>query len=147
MTEPVIRLPAQTLHSRAVVQECRWKLSKFVRQDAYLLYDYEGGSVIAPPGVITREHLRSANAAMLARSRVASWEPFLYRPLPELLAVPPDLDLIDGPDGDIDIGLGHLGEVVRAIAAQPWLTDMAASKVLHLRLPRFVALSDSYVRR
>ncbi|HLJ53654.1 MAG TPA: DUF6308 family protein, partial [Chthonomonadaceae bacterium] len=32
------------------------------------------------------------------------------------------------------------------MAGVPWITDMAASKMLHLKRPLLVAISDSYVR-
>jgi hypothetical protein len=45
------------------------------------------------------------NNAMRARARVEPWESFLGKPLPELDAIAPDLDLIDSNDQEVEGGL------------------------------------------
>ncbi len=144
--EPVIILPAGTAHSRGRIEHCRWRIEKFVRFDAYAGYDYTATGLGGPQDVITVEHIRLVNRAMMARSPYAAWEPLFGQVIPGLSRIPRDLDLVDGGDTEIDAALAHLEAAVATIASRECLTDMAASKALFLLRPRFVAISDSYVR-
>jgi len=69
------------------------------------------------------------------------------RQLSELAKIPLATDLIISPEEEVEPALKALEALVRKIAAEKWLTDMAASKVLHFLRPHFVAISDSYVRQ
>ncbi|MDP8922362.1 MAG: DUF6308 family protein [Chloroflexota bacterium] len=144
--EQVIVLPEGTHHARRVIDRCRWRLKSFIENDAYLLYDHLGVPDGAPSNTILRHHLYSANAGMFARSSAVAWEAHLGRPLARLGDIPVDLDLIEDEDGPVDAGLECLRDLVREITGTKGITDMGASKMLHLTRPRFVAISDRYVR-
>lgn len=130
--------------SSPVIRDCEWRIKTFVQRDAYPWYDVVGQRL--PASHITQQHLSAMNAAMRARSSSKAWGPFLDAALPELEAIPADLDLIDGSEEQVTEALRELSDLVRRIASVPGLTDMAVSKVLHLLRPRFIAVSDSYVR-
>lgn len=131
---------------RHVIDRCRWIIRMFVERDAYADYDFGESYVHPSQAAITRHHVYVMNSVMRARSPIASWEPILERPLAQLAALSEDLDLIDSDDAAVERGLVALNGLVRTIASQRGLTDMAASKVLYLLRPRFIAISDSYVR-
>ena len=141
MEDLSLSLPAGRL-----IPHCKWRLRTFVERDAYADYDYAATRFAAAADVITRDHVTAMNSAMFARSPRAAWNQFVGQPLPELRAIPTTLDLIDGSDEAVAVGLATLGRLVEVISAHKWLTDMAASKVLFLKRPRFVGVSDSYVR-
>jgi hypothetical protein len=141
-----LHLPTETRHNRTVVDNCEWRIQRFVEHDAYVLYDYWITTRHLPPDVMTRDHLFAINNAMRARARLEPWEPLLGRTLPELSAIAPDLDLVSSPDRDVERGLAALRALCQRIASIPFITDMAFSKVFHLLRPRFVPISDSYVR-
>ena len=129
-----------------LISDCKWRLRTFVERDAYAGFDYAATCVTAADDVITADHVYAMYSVMRARSSRAAWNKFIGRPLPELGAIPTTLDLIDGSDEAVEVGLAALARLVEIISAQKWLTDMAASKVLFLKRPRFVGVSDSYVR-
>ena len=54
---------------------------------------------------------------------------------------------MDGADAEVRVGYDALTRLARRLLSQSGLTDVSVSKVLHLIRPRFVAISDSYVRR
>lgn len=141
-----LHLPSGTLHSRAIVDRCEWRIRHFVEHDAYVPYDYWITTRGLPEDVVTRDHLYAINNAMRAHARSEPWEMLLGQPVPELSAIAPDLDLVSSSDQDVERGLLALLAVCERIASHPWVTDMAVSKVFHLLRPRFVPISDSYVR-
>jgi hypothetical protein len=147
MSEPVIRLPATTRLGRRVLGDCRWKIRTFVERDAYVEYDYGSGLANPSLDVITEAHVHAMNCAMRARSPNAAWGRFTNQPLSELREIPITLDLVDGSDADVRAGYDALTRLARRLLSQSGLTDVSVSKVLHLLRPRFVAISDSYVRR
>jgi Family of unknown function (DUF6308) len=147
MSEPVIRLSNMTRLGRQVLGDCRWKIRTFVERDAYVEYDYGGGFANPSLDVITEAHVHAMNCAMRARSSNAAWSKFIGQPLSELREIAETLDLVDGADADVRAGYEALSRLARRLLSQVGLTDVSVSKVLHLLRPRFVAISDSYVRR
>ncbi len=147
MSENVIQLPKTTRLGRRVLGDCRWKIKTFVERDAYVEYDYGGGIVQSSLDVITETHVHAMNCAMRARSSNAAWSRFLGQPLSELREILETLDLVDGADAEVRAGFDALTRLARRLLSRPGLTDVSVSKVLHLLRPRFVAISDSYVRR
>lgn len=128
------------------ITNCAWRVRTFLERDAYAAYDV---AVAYRPGStdqLEERHRVAMNNAMRARSSVAAWEPFLNKPIPELADVPRELCLIHGPQTEVDLAIELVAEVVARIGAVDRLTDMAATKMLYLLRPRFVAISDSYVR-
>jgi hypothetical protein len=146
MSDPIIRLPERTFHGRRVIDHCKWTIKKFVEFDAYAEYDHYGSNIYQNSNFIRDSQRYAMNSAMRARSSVEAWSHFTEKPLPELDDIPPDLDLIDSPQAEIDRGMISFERLIRRITARKWLTDMAASKLLYLLRPRFVAISDSYMR-
>ena len=147
MSEPVIQLPATTRLGQQVLGDCRWKIKTFVERDAYVEYDYGGGLANPSLDVISEAHVHAMNCAMRARSSNAAWGRFTGQPLPELREIAATLDLVDGADAEVRTGYVALSRLARRLLSQSGLTDVSVSKVLHLLRPRFVAISDSYVRR
>ncbi len=147
MAEPVIRLPLTTRLSRNVLEDCKWKIRTFVERDAYVEYDYGGGLLNPSLDVITEAHVHAMNCAMRARSSNAAWSHYTGQPLPELREIPGTLDLVDGIDSDVRAGYASLSRLASRLLARSGLSDVSVSKVLHLLRPRFIAISDSYVRR
>ncbi|MBI3965066.1 MAG: hypothetical protein HY329_05460 [Chloroflexi bacterium] len=142
MSELAITLPRKKIP----IQVCKERIAKFVREDAYSAYDALRLYFDLPPNTLTDEHIYALNAAMRARSSREAWSHFIGRELEALRRIPLDLDLVDSSDAEIEPGLTALDEIVGEISAKKGLGDMAASKALHLLRPRFVAISDSYVR-
>jgi len=132
---------------RNIVGDCRWKIRTFVERDAYVEYDFEGGLAHPFSDVITEVHVHAMNCAMRARSPNAAWGRFTGQPLAELREIPDTLDLVDGADAEVRAGYDALSRLARRLLSQSGLTDVSISKVLHLLRPRFVAISDNYVRR
>ncbi len=129
------------------ITDCLDKLRYFCTYDAYRYYDVVGYAHEAEVDTINSELLTATNRAMRARSRWKSWQSFLDRRLDALKAVPQAVDLIDSSDADCTVALEALRRCYAQIASVPWITDMAASKVLYLKRPKLVAISDSYVRK
>jgi len=128
-----------------LIADCEAKLSDFVVNDAYEVYDRQGILAEPRPDVISREQLRLTNKAMRARASLQALLPFLDTPLPELAAVPQDVDLIDSSDADVDAALDLLHAAVARLCV-PRIKDTAATKLLYLKRPGLVAISDTYVR-
>ncbi len=147
MRKPTIRLP----HSGQVIEHCEWLIEHYVKHDAYVDYDWLGSPDRSPgPGdhdIITCRQYKAINGMMHARSPKAAWSHWLKRSLPELHAIPRDLDLIDGTDSEVEPGIVAFRKLICRMAATKGLTDMAPTKALHLLRPRFVAISDKYVRK
>jgi hypothetical protein len=91
--------------------------------------------------------LTAVNRAMRARSPRKAWAPFLEVPIPELTQLPVDVDLVESTDEEYASVRLDLERCYRLLTAAKWITDMSASKMLHLKRPRLVAISDSYVRK
>lgn len=147
MSNTEIRLPAAEGSDPILINDLFTKVKHFVDCDAYVAFDQWITTRSLRPDSITWDHVYAINSAMRARSPRAGWEPFVDTPLQELAAIPEDLDLIDGPETEVLGALNELEQITRRVAAAKGLTDMAISKVLCLIRPRFVAISDSYVRR
>jgi hypothetical protein len=147
MTERVIQLPPTSRLSRNVLGDCRWKIKTFVERDAYVTYDFIGGYDNPSGDVINDRHVYVMNRAMMARSSRAAWQRSMDRPIPELAEIAPDLDLVDASDAEVRKGHEALSELARPLLARKGLSDVSVSKVLYLLRPRFVAISDKYVRR
>lgn len=130
-----------------VITDCRAKLEQFIEFEAFRGYDCVGYRYLADPDQLQRPLLTAMNTAMMARSRLDAWEPFLGRTLPELAAVPQDVDLVESPADQYEQACAALDSCYRLLAGGPHITDMAASKMLYLKRPRLVAISDTYVRR
>ena len=139
----VITLPSNTRHVRRAISDCEWKLLTFLQRDAFAPYDYE--QALKPPqdDRLQVRHRVAMNAAMRARSSSAAWDQFLDCPLPELASVPRDLCLIRGVDKDVEPAIRAAAMAVSRIGAVRGLTDMAASKMLYLLRPKFIAIHDS----
>lgn len=143
---PEIKLPT-VAGQQSIITDCFAKLVHFVDKDAYLPYDYWITTRGLQRDVISWDHVYAINNAMRARSSREGWGHFVGQTVPELAAIPVDLDLIDGSEEDVCAALDALEIVARRISTAKGLTDMAASKVLYLMRPRLVAISDGYVRR
>jgi hypothetical protein len=130
-----------------VLEDCHWKIRTFVERDAYAEYDYAGGIASQAADRIREVHVYTMNRAMRARSSREAWSHFIDEPVPELADVPDELDLADSDDTVVRAGHEALARLGRRLLAKSGLTDVSVSKVLYLLRPRFVAISDAYVRR
>jgi len=83
---------------------------------------------------------------MRARAALAPWQALIGQRVAELEEVPSHVDLITSPQQDVNTAIQAMVQLTRRITTQPGVTDMAVSKVFYLLRPRFVAISDSYVR-
>ena len=155
MNEPTIRLPRHTYHTRQVIRHCKWIIGTYIEREAYVDYDWLGSP---DPGddhcIVTRRQRDAINIVkkggrngMRARSSEVAWSHWLCRPLLELRDIPCDLDLVDSTDSELEPGFTALSKLIGRMAATPGLTDMAPTKALYLLRPRFVAISDGYVRK
>jgi len=133
------------------IANCEEKIRMFCEHDAYLRYDRPGIESGRDPNVICKEDLDLMNSGMMARSKVEAWRPFFGSrgaELGELLsAVPRETDLVDSSDSEYQYARDQLRNVYTLLTGAPWITDMAASKMLYLKRPRLVAISDSYIRK
>lgn len=127
------------------IADCERKLSDFLASDAYELYDRQGVRAETRPDVISRDQLRLMNAAMRGRASVRALQPFLDTPLPELARIPTTLDLINSPATDLNLALDLLRAAVARLCV-PMIKDTAATKLLYLKRPALVAISDTSVR-
>lgn len=128
------------------ITNCLEKLREFCTNDAYPIYDLVGYQYAGTPDVFQPELLSAVNTAMRARSKRAAWLPFLGATLPALAAIPNNIDLIEASDEDYAKAKGAVGDCIHLLASAKWITDMAASKMLYLKRPQLIAISDSYVR-
>jgi len=141
-----IELPRAGLQVRKSITRCEWKIQTFVERDAYIAYDYWITQLGLPPDVVTREHLQAINNATRARAPLAPWQALIGQRPSELDEIPSHLDLITSPAQEVDSAIRAMVQLTRRITTQPGVTEMAVSKVFYLLRPRFVAISDSYVR-
>ncbi len=129
-----------------IVDRCEWRISTFVARDAYIGYDFAGAPDDPATTTITERQVRAVNSVMRARMPTAPWGPLLGEALSELRLIPPELDLIDSDETSVGDGINVLTHFAMRLTEAKGLRDMGVSKVLHLVRPRFVAISDSYVR-
>ena len=152
MDEISIRIPAYTSSDaprnvegdERTIDNCRWRVKTFVERDAYVGYDHASHDLSKDK--VTREHIRLINSKMRARSPRKAWADFFCEELEELSHIPVALDLIDSEDAVVEPALEALAKLIGRLSAVKYLTDMAPSKALHLLRPRFIAISDSFVR-
>lgn len=130
-----------------VITDCLAKILFFCEYDAYSKYDLIGYDYEKQPNIIAAALLNATNAAMRARTSRKAWEPFIDCHIAELEAISPDVDLIDSAQNDYDRAKESLRQCYEKITSVSGITDMAASKVLHLKRPKLVAISDRYVRK
>jgi hypothetical protein len=129
-----------------VVQDCLPKLRHFCEHDAYADYDLAGYRHASEPDRFHPDLLTATNRAMRARSPRKAWTPFMQGPIKELARIPVDADLVESSDDEYATARIDLERCYRVLTAAKWITDMSASKMLYLKRPRLVAISDSYVR-
>jgi len=129
-----------------VIQQCLPKLRFFCEHDAYADYDRAGYRHASEPDRFHADLLTATNRAMRARSPRKAWAPFLETPISELAQLPVDADLVESTDDEYASSRVALERCYRVLTAAKWITDMSASKMLYLKRPRLVAISDSYVR-
>jgi hypothetical protein len=125
-----------------LITDCERKLSEFIAGDAYDLYDRQGVRAESRPDVISRDQLRLMNAAMRGRASARALQPFLDTPLPELARIPTTVDLIDSAHTAVDLALDLLHAAVARLCV-PMIKDAAATKLLYLKRPSLVAISDA----
>lgn len=130
-----------------VITDCLEKIKYFCEYDAYRNYDLIGYEHEHQSNTIAAALLNATNAAMRARTSRKAWGPFIECPLAELDAVPSEVDLVDSSQEDYDKAKKSLWQCFEKITSVSGITDMAASKVLHLKRPKLVAISDRYVRK
>jgi len=128
------------------ITDCLGKLQHFIKHDAYYAYDVVGYQFEHETDRLRLELRDAMNKAMLARSKREAWQPFLDIPLDELAAVPTQVDLIDSSNEEYIAAREALRSVYERLTNATWITDMAASKMLYLKRPKLVAISDSYTR-
>jgi hypothetical protein len=128
-----------------LITDCERKLSNFIANDAYELYDRQGVRAEPRPDVISRDQLRLTNTAMRGRASARALQPFLDTPLPELARIPTTVDLIGSSPTDVDLALDLLRAAVARLCV-PMIKDTAATKLLYLKRPALVAISDTSVR-
>jgi len=130
--------------TKIILSRCEEKLRDFCLHDAYQAYD----RIATINDVVTMRQFDAVNDAMKARTPLKAWQPFLApNTIPHLAEVPVDLDLIETSQQDYLKGRELVWRVYEVLASRQNITDMAASKVCHLKRPNLIAISDSYVRR
>ena len=144
MNEPTIRLP----HSSEVIKRCKWLIRHYVKCDAYVEYDWLGAPDPGKHNIITCRQRKPINGIMRAHAPGEFWSHWLGQCLSgELREIQPDLDLVDGTDSKkVERGFDAVFELVSQMAAIRRVGDAAPTKALHLLRPRFIAISDKYVR-
>jgi len=129
-----------------VIKDCAEKVTHFCEHDAFPHYDRIGYKHSKEGDRFQSELLTAMNKAMMARSSRKAWAPLLDRPLAVLAEVPIDVDLIESSDEKYLVAREQVRKCYTVLTAEKWITDMAASKMLYLKRPRLIAISDSYVR-
>lgn len=128
------------------ITDCLPKLRSFCENDAPKSYDCRIREFDDVPDAIQDDCVTAANTGMLARTPLSAWKRFLNGSLLELAQVPTDVDLIQSPEGRYQAARESLRMCYAQLTTQKGITDMAATKVLYLKRPNLVAISDSYVR-
>ncbi len=129
------------------IRDCLPKLRFFCQHDAYADCDHTGYRHASEPDQFHPDLLTATNRAMRARASRKAWADFFGRSLPELARVPLDVDLIEASDDAYASARTALEGCYRLLTGHTWITDMSASKMLYLKRPRLVAISDSYIRQ
>ena len=129
-----------------VVRDCLAKLKHFCEHDAFQDFDLVGYQHAAETDRFQKQLLSATNKAMMARTPRKAWALFLDKPLSVLADIPVDVDLVESSDGDYALARERLHACYLTLTEVNYITDMAASKMLYLKRPRLVAISDSYVR-
>lgn len=125
-------------------RDCVETVRHFCEVDAWKAYDEVGRQ--SDPNILEARLLTTMNSAMGARSPRKAWASLLDKTLPSLADVPRDVDLIDAPERDYEDARMRIGVCYLDLTARPGISDMSASKMLFLKRPAFVVISDSYVR-
>jgi hypothetical protein len=74
--DTVVHLPRETRHTLVVIDRCEWRIRRFVKVDAYVVYDYWITTRGLPPDVV--EGSLACDQQRHARPRqVEPWESFL----------------------------------------------------------------------
>ena len=145
-SEPTICIP----QSGQVIKHCKWHIEHYVKCDAYVEYDWLGSPDPGKHNIITCRQRKPINGVMRARAPKPFWKYWRDRrdrPPPKLLAIPRDLDLVDRSDCEVEPRIDAVFELVGQMADLKGVADVAPTKALHLLRPRFVAISDSRVRK
>lgn len=132
--------------TQVTIKDCFERVLRFCEYDAYKGYDLKGHDFDDEPDVFQRELLAATNGAMRARSSVKAWQPIIGSRIPELAAIPTVADLIDASDADYAVLRSKLRECYDLLI-KPGVGDVAASKMLHLKRPKLVAISDVFVKQ
>ncbi len=140
--------PKIWLQSGQSIERCKQHLDWYIRYDQYRGYDCDGAPARDRRDRLTSRQFRAVERmhAWRRRPSEAFFQQWCDQPLPELLDVPWDLDLIDDPYSRVYLGIDAIRELVRQMAKTDDVGDVVPTKALHLLRPRLVALSDSYVR-
>lgn len=131
---------------RLTVERCMDILRFFCERDAYLGYDRKGMQCNSDPNSLSREELTAVNGPMRARSPIKAWQPLLGRHLPELEPISTATDLIESPEREYEYTRDMVHNAYHMLTSRVGITDTAASKMLYLKRPRLIAVSDSYIR-
>ncbi len=129
-----------------LIADCEAKLAHFVANGGYEVYDCRGIAAEPDPDVISTQQLRLANASRRVRAPLRAWRPFLDRPLPELAAIPPGVDLIASETEAVGEALAQLHAALARLSV-PMIKDTTATQVLYLKRPRLVPVCDRHLRR
>ncbi len=122
-------------------------IRRYVKEYAYNLYDCAGAlRSCDDPNTLTDRQRKAVNGGMSARSPRAFWDCWGNHSLDALRRIPTDLDLINGGDAEVKDGIDAVRELVCRMADMHRVGDVAPTKALHLLRPRFIAVSDYYVR-
>ena len=140
MRDPTIRL-----HSGQVIEHCKQLLAEYIKNNSYRRYDRLGSPLPHQRDYLTRRQFQAIKAVK-SRAPEDFRLQWCDQLLPELQGIPWDLDLIDDTLSKVAPGIGAIRELVRQMAAIEGVGDVAPTKALHLLRPRFVAVSDDYVR-
>lgn len=99
-----------------------------------------------PRSRIRVEDIRTINKTMRARSQHARWQPLRNRHLHWLAQIDDDLDLIDTDDVAWEDASGErLSRVALARTIGPGRRAPSATKMLHLKRPKFFPILDDLV--
>jgi hypothetical protein len=105
MTKGFFELPVGRVGgSMLSAAECEWPLKSFVDRDAFFFYDFSAGYSKPSTNTIEVRHRYGMNRVMGAQSSRDAWDNFIGKPIPELVQIGIELDLVDGPDQEVRQG-------------------------------------------